>query len=49
MACEYADKQVMFAREASIDEMAKFKSKVKLQDDHDKQILSDAEKDRKKK
>ena len=49
LACEYSDKQVMFAKEASIEEMAKFKSKVKLQDDHDKQILSDAEKERKKK
>ena len=49
LACEYADKQVMFGKEASIEEMAKFKSKVKLQDDHDSQILSDAEKERKKK
>ena len=49
LGCEYADKQVHFGLKASIDEMANFKSKVKIQDiDYDDHLLSDEEKARKK-
>ena len=49
LGCEYADKKVHFGLKASIDEMANFKSKVKIQDiDYDDHLLSAEEKARKK-